>query len=180
MGGGGETVTLTEFLRFCGQSRKSGGTVGSCRRLWFTNWGRSELRLNLWGSKLGWHLGNEAVRFRGGNGDSAVTSAGLCPPTSGLGHVQCSALRLLLWLVLRLLKRLSASSSASSRIGMGLNKVQFCEGSIWGEIWKNTRTTNQFDGKMMRRPTYSVFTHSVAIFRFLLHSDFTWNQFWRI
>ena len=179
MGGGGETVTLTEFLRFCGQSRKSGGTVGSCRRLWFTNWGRSELRLNLWGSKLGWHLGNEAVRFRGGNGDSAVTSAGLCP-TSGLGHVQCSALRLLLWLVLRLLKRLSASSSASSRIGMGLNKVQFCEGSIWGEIWKNTRTTNQFDGKMMRRPTYSVFTHSVAIFRFLLHSDFTWNQFWRI
>ena len=147
MGGGGETVTLTEFLRFWGQSPKSGGTVGSCRRLWFTNWGRSELRLNLWGSKLGWHLGKEAVRLRGGNGDSAVTSAGLCP-TSCLGQVQCSALRLLLWLVLRLLKRLSASSSASSRIGTGLNKVQFCEGSIWGEIWKiGTYEQNHFDGK---------------------------------
>ena len=178
MGGGGETVTLTEFLRFCdGHSPKSGGTVGSCRRLWFTNWGRSELRSNLWGSKLGWHLGKEAVRFRGGNGDSAVTSAGLCPPTSGLGHVQCSALRLLLWLVLRLLKRLSASSSASSRIGTGLNKVQFCEGSIWGEIWKNTRTTNQFDGKMMR-PTYSLQCGNFRVFCCLW--DFTWNQLWRI
>ena len=173
MGGGGETVTLTEFLRFCGQSPKSGGTVGSCRRLWFTNWGRSELRLNLWGSKLGWHLGKEAVRFSGGNGDSAVTSAGLCP-TSGLGHVQCSALRLLLWLVLRLLKRLSASSSASSRIGTGLNRVQFCEGSIWGEIWKYT------DKSIWRKNDAPyLFTHSVAIFRFFFHSVFTSNKIWR-
>ena len=83
------------------------------------------------GSKLGWQRGNEATRL---NKEGASISSVSSIVAADFGHVQ-RALRLLLWLVLILLKRLSASSSQSSWIGRGLISVQFWDGSFSGEIW---------------------------------------------